>query len=106
MADSEAKKYEDTQRFIDMWDLVDDLIDYGLPKEFAPFAGAFSDEFICTELMMGLFFEETIFQNIAQFKGGPAGGFGQVERGARSLVIHYFNNESPDGKQKLGEPRF
>src|SRR5262249_52489900 len=46
------------------------------------------------------------FQNIAQFKGGPAGGFGQVERGARSLVIHYFNNESPDGKQKLGEPRF
>jgi len=50
------------------------------------------------ELLTAIFREETNFQNIKQMGGGPAVGFGQVERDTIKMVNKAFNmNFTPDG---------
>jgi hypothetical protein len=50
------------------------------------------------ELLTAIFWEETNFQNIKQMGGGPAVGFGQVERDTIKMVNKAFNmNFTPDG---------
>ena len=49
------------------------------------------------ELLTAIFWEETGFQNIAQFVGGPAVGFGQVERATIKAVNQFFKtNFTPE----------
>ncbi len=45
------------------------------------------------ELLTAIFWEETGFQNIAQFGGGPAVGFGQVERPTIKAVNKAFSTK-------------
>lgn len=50
------------------------------------------------ELLTAIFWEETTFQSIRQFGGGPAVGFGQVERETIKAVNKAFKtNFTPDG---------
>jgi len=49
------------------------------------------------ELLTAIFWEETGFQNIPQFGGGPAVGFGQVERATIKAVNRFFQtNFTPE----------
>jgi hypothetical protein len=49
------------------------------------------------ELLTAIFWEETGFQNIPQFGGGPAVGFGQVERATIKAVNFFFKtNYTPE----------
>jgi hypothetical protein len=97
-------QYSGVYSFSRIWELVDGLINRNFPQELKTYKSAFSDDLISAELLVSIFWEETLFQNIGQDPTGPAMGFGQVEEGTRKNVLAYFNNESLDGKS-LGSPR-
>jgi len=57
--------------FARMWQLID--------NNYSTYFGKYRTVFT-RELMAAIFWEETLFENTKQLKGGPAVGFGQVEK--------------------------
>ncbi|MCY2991904.1 MAG: hypothetical protein NTY19_29105 [Planctomycetota bacterium] len=54
-----------------------------------------------TALLIGIFWEETMFCNREQFKPGPAVGFGQVERSTLTLINSLYLPKVAPGMPKL-----
>lgn len=67
--------YASSLSFMDMWNLI---VDRNYSYEFT------------SELLIGIFWEETMFQNRRQMGGGPAVGFGQVEKQIITAVNQHF----------------
>jgi hypothetical protein len=62
---------------------------YLIQQNYSTYFGRYKSVFT-PELMAAIFFEETKFANITQQKGGPAVGFGQVERTTIPSVNDWF----------------
>jgi hypothetical protein len=54
-------------------------------------------------LMLAIFWEETMFQNIKQWRGGPAVGFGQIEKSSIKLANQFVsgNSNSPFSTESI-----
>jgi len=84
--------------FVHMWQLIH--------QNYGTYFGKYKSVFT-PELMTAIFWEETLFENRTQFKGGPAVGFGQVERPEIKKINHRFNTTfNEDGSDALtSEPQ-
>jgi hypothetical protein len=85
--------YAGVYPFSRVWELVDGVLSHPFPKELVRYQAAFDDSLLSRELLVSIFWEETLLRNVGQEPVGPAIGFGQVEEKTRKRVLEYFKND-------------